>query len=387
MDLNLSDEQKMLKDSVDSFAREYLLGRRKASVAAQIGFSQEVWDEMVALGWLGVELAEAAGGYGGSSVDTIVIHEGIGFGLMVEPLLSTVLAARIIAAAGTAGQQQDLLPPILAGARRAVLAHHEAAAGGDPDFIETMAKPSGSGWVLHGHKAMVVDAPSSDLVVLSARLGDTSELALFAIETSRLSACMTSCGTIDGLRAADLRLDGFAVSAAERLYGAVNVRDAIAAVLDHGKIAMAAQALGAMEAALATTAEYLGTRKQFGVAIGTFQALQHKLADMVVAVELARSILLYGVAALGEQDSDGRARGVAAMAVRMIESADVIGTHAIQLHGGIGVTEEHMISHYFRKLAMLKLRLGGTDFNLARFGGRRSNGGDRCRDPVSIGPA
>jgi alkylation response protein AidB-like acyl-CoA dehydrogenase len=370
MDLNLSAEQKLLKDSVDSYAREYLAGQRKASMAEQLGFSQDVWLELVELGWLGVELPEEAGGFGGSTVDTIVIHEGIGFGLIVEPLLSTVLAARLIAAAGTAAQQEALLPPILDGARRAVLAHFEAAAGGDPAFIETVAKATTGGWVLHGQKAMVVDAPSSDLLVLSAKLADTGDLALFAVETSRLAACMTSCRTIDGLRAADLHLDGFAVSAAERLGGA-DGRDALAAVLDHGKIALAAQALGAMEAALAMTADYLGTRKQFGVAIGTFQALQHKLADMVVAVELARSILLYGVAALAVDDPDQRARGVAAAMVRIIESAEVVGTHAIQLHGGIGVTEEHLISHYFRKLAMLKLRMGGMDFNLACFGAER----------------
>jgi alkylation response protein AidB-like acyl-CoA dehydrogenase len=210
------------------------------------------------------------------------------------------------------------------------------------------------------------------VVVLSATLPETGEVALFAVRSARLLSCMKPCRTIDGLRAADLRLDGFAVSADERLGDGADAREALAAVLDHGKIAMAAQALGAMEAALAMTADYLGTRKQFGVAIGTFQALQHKLADMVVAVELARSILLYGVAALAERDADQRARGVAAAMVRVIESADIVGTHAIQLHGGIGVTEEHLISHYFRKLAMLKLRMGGTDFNLARFGAPRS---------------
>lgn len=371
MDLNLSPEQRMLKDSVDAFARKYLLDQRKASLAAEIGFSQDVWAELVELGWLGVELPEAAGGFGGSPVDTIVIHEGIGLGLVVEPLLSAVMAARLIAAAGTERHRQSLLPPILAGERRAVLAHCEAAAGGDPDFIESVAMPAASGWVLHGRKALVVDAPSSDVVVLSTALADSDDLALFTVETSRLAARMTPCGTIDSLRAADINLDGFAVSAAERLDGGPGARAALAAVLDHGKIAMAAQALGAMEAALAMTADYLGTRKQFGVAIGTFQALQHKIADMVVAVELARSVLLYGVAALAEQDLDTRARGVAAAAVRIIESAQVVGTHAIQLHGGIGVTEEHLISHYFRKLAMLKLRLGGTDFNLARFGAVR----------------
>jgi alkylation response protein AidB-like acyl-CoA dehydrogenase len=372
MDLNLSAEQRILKDSVDAFAGEYLLGKRKASMAAEIGFSRDVWAELVELGWLGVELPEEAGGYGGSAVDTIVIHEGIGLGLIVEPLLSTVMAARLIAAAGTAQQKQDLLAPILEGAHLAVLAHHEAASGGDPDFIQTIASPAPNGWVLDGHKAMVVDAPSSDLVLISAKLAETDDLVLFAVAASRLTACMTRCRTIDGLRAADLRLDGFAVFAAERLGGRADAREALAAVLDHGKIAMAAQALGAMEAALAMTADYLGTRKQFGVAIGTFQALQHKLADMVVAVELARSILLYGVAALAEPDNDQRARGVAAAAVRVIESIEVIGTHAIQLHGGIGVTEEHLISHYFRKLAMLKQRMGGTDFNLAQFGAVRS---------------
>jgi alkylation response protein AidB-like acyl-CoA dehydrogenase len=376
MDLNLSAEQKLLKDSVDAFAREYLLSRRKASMSAQIGFSPDVWFEMVELGWLGVELAEEAGGYGGSAVDTIVIHEGIGLGLIVEPLLSTVTAARLIAATATARQRQELLSPILDGTHLAVLAHHEADSGGDPEFIGTIAKPAAAGWVLHGRKAMVVDAPSSDVVVLSAKLDETGELLLAAVDTSRLAGCMRPCHTIDGLRAADIQLDGFAVSAAERLNGDADIGHAVAAVIDHGRIAMAAQALGVMEAALAMTAEYLGTRKQFGVAIGTFQALQHKLADMVVAVELARSILLYGVAALAEPDPEQRARGVAGALVRVIESADTIGNHAIQLHGGIGVTEEHLISHYFRKLAMLKLRMGGTDFNLARFGSPRSGRGD-----------
>ncbi len=366
MDFNLSPDQIMLKDSVDSFARVYLTSKRQLNRAKPEGFSRETWQEIVDLGWLGVELPEELGGYGGSAVETMLIHEGIGLGLIVEPLLSNGIAARLIGLAGSETQKANLLPSILAGERLAVLAHYENAGRGDPTFIEATAVPAADGWVLCGRKDMILDAPSSHYFVVSANLADTGQLALFVMEAQRVHGKMIVCKTIDGLHAADVILDGVYVSVADLMSVGSGAAESLSDAFGHGIIAMGAEALGAMDAALAMTIDYLGTRKQFGVTIGTFQALQHKVADMVVAVELARSILLYGASGLQNSNATERARAVSAVALRIIESAGVICTHAIQLHGGIGVTEEHMISHYFRKLTMLKRRLGSVDFHIRR---------------------
>jgi alkylation response protein AidB-like acyl-CoA dehydrogenase len=370
MDLNLSLEQRMLRDSVVSFSRDYLTNRRKTSRAAPDGFSRALWREIVELGWLGVGLPEELGGFGGSPVETMVIHEGIGAGLVVEPLLSTTLAARLIGAVGSSAQRDRLLPPILSGHRFAVVALYENAGRGDPFEIATTATPVDGGWVLRGCKEVVPDAPSADDIIISARLDGSRELALFAIDAGRVRDRLICCDTIDGLRAADIQLDGVRVSGADRLEATAHVDAALAEAIDHAIIANCAEAVGAMDAAVAMTADYLNARQQFGVPIGTFQALQHKLADMVVAVELARSILCYGVCALSDPDPIARACGVSAAKVRVIESATVVGAHAIQLHGGIGVTEEYLISHYFRKLSMLSRRLGGIDYHVARFGAK-----------------
>ena len=368
MDLNLSIEQSMLKDSVDAFARAYLSGGRTQSRSAAEGFSRETWREIVELGWLGVGLPEEVGGLGGSPVESMVIHQGMGAGLVVEPLLSAALAARLIAVAGSSEQRSSLLPAILSADALAVLAHYEFSGRGDPDFVETSATPVAGHWVLSGRKSLVVNAPSADQIIISARSEDSGQLMLFVAPAARLRSAIQVCETIDGLWAADLRLDGFEVFADERMVGAPDVAQALAEALDHATMANCAEAVGAMDAVLALTSDYLNIRHQFGVPIGSFQALQHKLADMVIAAELARSILLYGVSSLSSDDPAARARGVSAAKVRVIESAELIGAHAVQLHGAIGVSDEHIISHYFRKLTMLTRRFGGMDYHLARFG-------------------
>jgi alkylation response protein AidB-like acyl-CoA dehydrogenase len=367
MDLNLSLEETMLKDSVDGFARDYLLGSRAASRASPEGFSRATWQSIVDLGFVGVGLPEAMGGYGGTSVDTMLIHEAIGAGLVVEPLLSTTLAARLIGLAGTQAQRDRVLPAILSGEQLAIVAHYENVGRGDPSYIETVATPDGEGWILRGHKDVVLNASSADHVIVSARLQDKDDIALFLVEGTRLRERLIPCETIDGMRAADIVLDGFRLDGAERMTGAPDTGAALIEAIDHATVANCAEALGAMDAALAITADYLNTRQQFGQPIGTFQALQHKLADMVIAIELARSILLYALATLSDADPKVRGRAVSAAKVRVIESADVVQTHAIQLHGGIGVTEEHVISHYFRKLAMTSRRFGSVDYHVARF--------------------
>lgn len=366
MDLKLSLEQTMLKDTVDAFARDYLAGQRAASLASSEGFSRETWQAIVELGLVGVGMPEELGGYGGTPVETMVIHEAVGAGLIVEPLLSTILAARVIGLTGTQEQKDRLLPALLAGELLAVLAHYENVGRGDPTYIETVATPDGDGWQLRGHKGVVLDGPSADRVIISARLAGSGELALFLVAAERLKQRMVECTTIDGHRAADILLDQFSVSAGERLAGAADTEAALIEALDHATLANCAEMLGAMDAALAITTEYLDTRQQFGVPIGTFQALQHKVADMVIAVELARSILMYGLASLDEADPAMRAKGVSAAKVRVDESANLIKTHSVQLHGGIGVTEEHIVSHYFRKLDMGSRRFGATDYHLSR---------------------
>jgi len=365
MDFTLSVEEAMLKESIDCFMLDYA-SRRPASLAAPHGRDPTIWRSVIELGWLPAGFSEDVGGFGLGAVAEILIHEGIGRGLMVEPVLAATLAARVIALAAPEGRCAALLAPLFSGDRLIILAHDEPEARGDVQLVEAHAVRDSQGFRLSGRKAMIDSAPGADQLLISARI-DGADLALFLVEASHLAGRMRVCRTIDGRAAAEIDLDGAVFSASALLAVGPQVANAINVAHDHAIVAAAADALGAMESALAITAEYLKTRHQFGVPISSFQALQHKLADMVVAIEQARSIILCGVAALSSGDSAERARGVSAAKVLVMTSARLVGAHAVQLHGGIGVTEEHLISHYFRRLTAFAIRFGGADYHLSRF--------------------
>lgn len=372
MDLSYSAEQRLLQSSVQEFARDYLTRDRARSLAAPEGVDRDNWRAIVQLGWLAAAVPDHLGGYGGSVIETLLIHEGVGQGLIVEPLLSVGLVVKLLALIPSAAAE-DLLQSLLSAEALWALAHEEPAGRGDPAFVEACARPTADGWELSGYKSMVLGAPLADGLIVSARIrsteGAADDIALFRLDRPQFAAHLKRCCTLDGQHAADLELQNVKVTRDARLGTDGCAAPVIAEAYDHAILAGCAEAVGAMDAALSLTAEHLKNRKQFGAPLASFQALQHKLADMVIAVEQARSILLFGAAGVMQADPVGRARAVSAAKVRVIESARVVGAHSIQLHGGIGVTEEHLVSHYFRRLFAFINRFGDADYHLARFRG------------------
>jgi alkylation response protein AidB-like acyl-CoA dehydrogenase len=371
MDLTYSTEQRLLESSVRDFARDYLVSARDRSLAAPDGLDRESWRAIAELGWLAAGVPEDLGGLGGSVIDSLLIHEGVGFGLIVEPLLSVYLAAKLMSLALPRPLAESMLKPLLSGEELWAVAHEEPAARGDCTFVEASARPMRDMWRLSGCKSMVLGAPSADRLIVCARLymsdGVAGEIALFRLDRPQFAQRLKSCRTLDGQHAADLDLQDLDIGLDARIGAERCALSAVVEAYDHAILASCAEAVGAMDAAVSLTAEHLKNRKQFGAPLASFQVLRHKLADMVIAVEQARSILLYGAAGIAQGNSAERGRAVSAAKVRVIESAKVVGTHAIQLHGGIGITEEHIISHYFRRLFAFANRFGGTERHLARF--------------------
>ena len=361
----------MLQESVRRyFETDYSFARRREALAGVASFSRARWTEFAELGWLGAAFPEEAGGYGGSAVDAAIVLEGAGSGLVVEPLLScAVLAAQTLQGLGDPGAER--LAALLAGEHLFALAHQEGEAGGEGAYVAARAEASGDGYVLSGRKAVVLGAPSADELLISARTAgavqDPCGVSLFTVAPADLNGRLRACRTIDDLAAADIDLDGLQLPASARLGEEGGASTAIDHALDHALVAACAEATGAMDKALAVTVEHLKTRRQFGVTLSTFQALQHRVADMSIALEQARSAVLMGLAGLSADDPVERARSASAAKVRVGESARFVAAQAVQLHGGIGVTDEHVISHYFKKLTAFQLRFGSQDHHLARY--------------------
>lgn len=369
MDLKYSAEEKLLDASVKEFARDYLRELRARSLSNPNGRDPAVWKTVVELGWLAAHISDEFGGLGGSITDALLIHEGLGAGLVLEPLLSVALGLRLMTMVLPSERTSAALEPYLSGAQLCAVAHEETAARGDLGFVQAFAVENGTGWSFRGRKCMVLGAPSADVLLISARVGPAanSPVDVFSVSRAQVSARLKSCVTLDGQRSADLELDGLQVPHTARMGSQGCALPALVAAHDFAILEMCADALGAMEAAIALTAEHLKTRRQFGAPLGSFQVLQHKLADMIIAAEQARSIIFYGASGIDSKDARTRARAVSAARVRVVESASTVGMHAVQLHGGIGVTEEHVISHYYRRLAAFCNRWGGVDWHLARF--------------------
>lgn len=367
MDLTYTPEQRMLQESVQRyFHTDYAFASRREALATPDGFSRPRWAEFAELGWLAAGFPEDAGGFGGP-VETALIMEAAGAGLVIEPLLScAVLAGETLHGLGQTGAER--LAVLLAGEKLFALAHQEAEAYGDVTCVSVRAKRSGDGYMLSGRKAVVLGAPSADEILVTARTADEpARVSLFAVPGGRLGGRMKPCRTIDDLAAADIDLDDLELPNDARLGEEGMALGVVERAVDHALVAASAEATGAMEKALAVTVEHLKTRKQFGVTLSTFQALQHRVADISIALEQARSAVLLGLAGLEGDDPCARARAAAAAKVRVSESAAFVGAQCVQLHGGIGVTDEHVISHYFKKLTVFQLRFGSQEHHLARF--------------------
>jgi len=369
MDFDLSEEQRALADTLGRLlADRYGPEARAGYLAEPDGFSRARWADFIALGLTALPFAEDHGGLGAGAVETMIVMQAFGTALVVEPYLaSIVLGGTAVRLGGSAAQQARILPGVAAGTTLLALAHAEAGSRFDLLDIACAARAAGDGWVLDGTKVAALGADCADLLVVAARhhgdRRDPAGIGLFLVEAAAPGLARRGYAALDGTRAAELR---FSATPAEPL-GALDQGHAVLArAIEHGIAAAAAESLGVMEAMHALTLDYLKTRKQFGRAIGEFQALQHRAVDMFVALEQARSMVLLATGALALEDALERARAIAAAKVQVARSTTHIAEEAVQLHGGIGMTLEYRLGHLVRRATALAALFGDADHHLRR---------------------
>ncbi len=373
MDFDLSEEQQLLKDSVDRFVREeYPLDKRQKLAASEDGFSRANWKTMSELGWLGATLPEEYGGIGGGPVEAMVLMEGVGRGLVVEPYFATaVLGGNLVLRAGNADRKQDILPKLAEGELMLAFAYAERQARYDLFDVETTAVRDGDGYVLNGAKGVVCHAASADWIIVSARTAGASRdrdgITLFLVENNAPGLARRDYPTVDGLRASELAFDGVRVGADAVLGEVDNGLALIEGVAEQAIAALAAEAVGCMDVLLESTNEYLKTRQQFGQPIGKFQVIQHRMADMFIAYEEARSMCYVATMRLADPDPELRAKTASAAKVQIGKSARFVGQQSVQLHGGMGMTDELNIGHYFKRLTMIDTMFGDQNHHLKRY--------------------
>jgi alkylation response protein AidB-like acyl-CoA dehydrogenase len=363
MNFSLAEEQQLLADALTRFVeRDYGFEARKAIVKSKEGWSRKAWQQLAELGVLGLLVPEAHGGFGGTSVDAMIVMNALGRGLAVEPYLQTaVLAATLISAAGHEQQKAKLLPGIAGGERVFALAHFEAHGAG----IETQAKRDADEWKLAGTKRVVLHGGQADSLVVSARTD--AGLGLFLVDPKSPHVKVRDYRTIDGLRAADIALDGAVVAQDEVLGEPGKIDAALALALDRATAALCAEAVGVMEELNRQTLDYIKTRQQFGQPIGRFQALQHRAADMFIDGEQSKSMAYLAAMKYASPDASERARAVSAAKAYIGRSGRRVAHEANQLHGGMGVTDELPASHYAKRLRMVDFWLGDADSHVERF--------------------
>ncbi len=371
MNFEHSDDRRMLADTLGRFIREQYAFETRDKIAKSLrGYSPELWARFAELGAIGALFTEEDGGFGGGAFDIAVVFEQLGRGLVVEPFLgSAVLAGGAIAAAGSAAQR-ELLAGLIDGTRIGAFAHGEPDTLYELSRVATSAERRGDGWVLDGAKAVVAQAEAADFFVISARsagaIDDEAGISLFVVPKDAPGLALRGYPTIDGSRAAELTLDGVELGA-DALLGAEGAGfGTLERVVGSGVLALCAESLGAMDAAKEATLEYLRTRKQFGVLIGSFQALQHRMADMLLEIEQARSAVINAAAALGAERVV-RERALSAAKVTIGRVGTLVAEESIQMHGGIGMTWELPLAHHAKRLVMIDHQLGDEDHHLERY--------------------
>lgn len=362
MNFDSNEEQRLLADSVQRFVdKDYDFEHRNQIIASAEGWDSASWQALAEMGVMGLALPSEYGGFDGGAVDLMAIMEIFGAGLVVEPVLPTVLAARLVVRTGSDAQKQAVLPQVAEGTLRLAFAHLERGARFDLSHVKAEAREAGGAWTISGTKCAVLGAPMAEKLVVSAQT--PAGLALFLVDTK--DAKLKVHTTVDGMRAADVEL---ANTKAERLGDGTQTLTAIEEVTDLGTALACAEAVGAMKYACDTTLEYLKTRKQFGVTIGSFQALQHRMVDMYIASEFSRSLTYLACTKVeSPDDANDRVRAVSAAKIKISDSAWLVSQEAVQLHGGMGMSEELKVSHTFRRLTVLAEQFGDADYHLARF--------------------
>jgi alkylation response protein AidB-like acyl-CoA dehydrogenase len=373
MDFNYSEEQQMLADAVGRWIDKVYGFDSRRTLAASSILSEQNWAGLAELGVLGINVPQEWGGLGGTPVETLIVMQAFGRALLVEPFAQTaVIAARLLSLAGSAAQKEVILPEIAAGARRLALATLEPQARFDISQIGTVAKRRGGGYTLEGHKAVVPNGDCAHTLIVSARTAgganDTSGITLFLVDSSAPGVTIRGFPTIDGLRAAEVALSGVEVCSEAILGSADAGFELLEFGVDQGIAALCAESVGTMERLLELTTEHLRTRRQFGQPIGSFQALQHRIADMATAVEQARSMALLAASCADHPERLVRRRGMSAAKAMVGRAGRFVGQQAVQLHGGMGMTDELAVGHYFKRLTCIDVTWGNAEHHVELYG-------------------
>jgi alkylation response protein AidB-like acyl-CoA dehydrogenase len=369
MDFNFKEEQQQFADALKRWvAKDYSFDERARIIGSDAGVSDQAWATLVELGMTALPVPEEQGGFSGTAVDLFVVMQELGRGLVVEPYLATVLGAEFLK---LAGGHDALLEQVGAGELKLACALGEVQSRHDLADIATTASADADGYVINGRKSVVVHGAQAGSVIVSARSGgaqrDTGGISLFVLPLASAGITVTGYRTLDGQRAADLVFDKVRAPAAALLGAAGAGWDILDAAADYGAGLLCAEALGAMEAIFAATLDYLKTRTQFGAPIGKFQALQHRMADMYIHLEQARSMALLAAVRLASGEASERRRAVSAAKYRVGQAMKFVGQQSVQLHGGMGVTNELPAAHYFKRLTMIELTMGDSDHHMRRF--------------------
>jgi pimeloyl-CoA dehydrogenase small subunit len=372
MDFDLSEEQRLLKESVDGLlGSSYDFDQRKKYMAEKGGWSKAAWSKLAEQGLLGLPFSEDDGGFGAGAIETMIVMEALGKALVLEPYLATVvIGGGFLRRGGSAEQKAAYIPSIIDGSKTFAFAQLEKNSRYDLQDVSATAKKKGAGWVIDGEKFVVLNGETADTLIVTARTKggqrDAGGIGVFLVPGNAKGIAKKGYPTQDGLHAADITFTGVEVGADAAIGDPENGLALIERVVDDARIAMCAEAVGVMDESLKSTVEYLKTRTQFGVPIGSFQTLQHRAADMFVAVEQARSMSMFATMASDFDDARERATAVAAAKVQIGKSLKFVGQQSIQLHGGIGMTMEAKIGHYFKRLTMIENTFGDTDYHLRR---------------------
>jgi pimeloyl-CoA dehydrogenase small subunit len=372
MDFELTDEQRLLRESVDRLlADHYGFAHRRGYLVEPEGWSTAMWSRYAEQGLLGLPFAEEYGGFGGGPIEVMLVTEAFGRVLALEPYLATVvLGGTVLRLAGSEMQRSAILPQIAEGRMTLAFAHGERQARYDLPDVLTTAKPTARDWVLDGAKSVVAHGDGADRLIVSARIAgernDPEGMGLFLVDAGANGVARRAYPMRDGTRAAEIALSGVEVARDDVVGEPGNAFPIIERVVEAGIAATSAEAVGAMEAMHAMTLEYLKTRQQFGKPIGQNQVLQHRAAEMLIALEQGRSMAMLAAMMVDEPDPAERARNIAMAKVGVGQASRFVAQNAVQLHGGIGMTEEYAVGHYFRRCMVIEHTFGDPTYHLSR---------------------
>jgi alkylation response protein AidB-like acyl-CoA dehydrogenase len=370
MDFSFSEEQNLLRDSVRKFVeKDYSWDKRHALLNSEAGFSRQYWQSFAELGWTSLPFSEADGGMGGNALDTMIVLEELGKGLVLEPFLFGVIFAGGILKRADAAVRGRHLPGLIGGETLFSVAYAEPGSRFDLFNVETTAKKDGGGYVLSGKKLAVIAGHAADVLIVSARTSgatrDKSGITLFAVKTNQPGVQRVGYRTVDGLHAANVTFEGVKLTAEDVIGPVDQGLPLLETAADETIVGIGAEAIGIMQVLLESTVAYTKDRKQFGVPIGSFQVLQHRMVDMFMECETAKSMVI--MATMAQDSGKNLAKAASALKVQLGRSGRLVGQAAIQNHGGMGMTDELAVSHFFKRMTMIDLTLGNADYHLDRY--------------------